>query len=393
MADESGGSRQRDAVLEATRELAAAFSARAGEGESLRTMPGDLVAQAKRAGLFRRALPRALGGLALDPATIVGIVEELSRADGSAGWTVLIGNSTAFFAWLEPAVAKEMIGDNPDFASTSMFGPMGQAVPDGDGFSVSGRWPFNSGCPHSEWLQVGVFVMDGAAPRFRDRDTPDWRFAFVRNEVADIEDTWDALGLRGHGKPSPVDLGEARARRAPRRAAVRARPPRGPAVEAPAVHLGRDLDGRLPPGRGAAGVGRVHRVGQAQVPRCADGDRRPRRPRPGAAGPGRGRRAAASAFVFDVVGDLWDTGCRGDPPSLEQRGRLLLAANQAMRAGVEAVDALFHFAGAEAVFVGQPLQRCLRDIRTANQHILFSTTRDKAFAKLRFGIDQATFTI
>src|SRR5262249_22266841 len=54
--------------------------------------------------LFRLNLPRAVGGLELDPATTVALVEELSRADGSAGWTVLIGNSTAFFAWLQPRV-------------------------------------------------------------------------------------------------------------------------------------------------------------------------------------------------------------------------------------------------------------------------------------------------
>ena len=80
----------------------------------------------------------------------------------AAGWTVVIGNSTAFFAWLDPAVAKELIGDDLDFVSTSMWAPLGQAVPQRSGrFTVSGRWPFNSGCPHASWLQVGVIVTDG----------------------------------------------------------------------------------------------------------------------------------------------------------------------------------------------------------------------------------------
>ena len=104
-----------------------------------------------------------MGGLELDPLTIVEVVEVLSRADGSAGWTTLIGNSTSFFAWLEPSVAEALIGSTPDFCSTSMFGPMGQAHPAGqDAYTVSGRWPFNSGCPHAEWLQVGVLVMEGS---------------------------------------------------------------------------------------------------------------------------------------------------------------------------------------------------------------------------------------
>jgi alkylation response protein AidB-like acyl-CoA dehydrogenase len=71
--------------------------------------------------------------------------------------------------------------------------PLGRAVPAGPGspgrFAVTGRWPFNSGCPHASWLQVGVLS---------DADPP-WRFAFVPARSAVIEDTWDAMGLRGTG--------------------------------------------------------------------------------------------------------------------------------------------------------------------------------------------------
>ena len=119
----------RDSVLSAARDLAPEFSARASEGEALRTMPADLVSRVKKSGLFRLALPRSLGGLELDPLTIVEVVELVSAADGSAGWTVLIGNSTTFFAWLEPDVARAMIGSDRDFCSTSMFGPLGRAHP------------------------------------------------------------------------------------------------------------------------------------------------------------------------------------------------------------------------------------------------------------------------
>jgi alkylation response protein AidB-like acyl-CoA dehydrogenase len=70
-----------------------------------------------------------------------------------------------------------------------------------------------------------------------------------------------------------------------------------------------------------------------------------------------------------------------------------LAANQTVRAATEAVDRLFRLAGAEAVFTGHPLQRCFRDIHTAGQHILFSSSRDQAFARVRLGIDQPTYLI
>ncbi len=188
-------------VRQAALDLVPDLSARASEAELLRTMPDDLVARVRAGGLFRMPLPASLGGLELDPVTTMEVIETLSEADGSAGWTVLIGNSTAFFAWLDPSVAKEMIGDDLGFCSTSMFAPLGRAHDSGGGaLSVSGRWPFNSGCPHADWLQVGVLVMGEEGPRLRDGGTePDWKFAFVRRESALIEDTWDALGLRGTG--------------------------------------------------------------------------------------------------------------------------------------------------------------------------------------------------
>jgi alkylation response protein AidB-like acyl-CoA dehydrogenase len=100
-----------DSLRSAVADLVPDFQARAGEAEQLRTLPGDLVQRAKAAGLFRLNLPRSLDDFELDPATTAEIFEEISRADGSAGWTIVIGNSTAFFAWLDPAVARELIGD------------------------------------------------------------------------------------------------------------------------------------------------------------------------------------------------------------------------------------------------------------------------------------------
>ena len=46
-----------------------------------------------------------------------------------------------------------------------------------------------------------------------------------------------------------------------------------------------------------------------------------------------------------------------------------------------------------AVYAHHPLQRCFRDIHAAGQHILFSSGRDQAYAKVRLGIGQPTFPI
>src|SRR4051812_30549541 len=190
----------RDTLLAAVATLAPALDARAPEAETATTMPADLVAEAKAAGLFRLGLPKSLGGWECDPLTILDVVSGLAHADGSAGGAGMIGNSTTMLAWLEPDAAKDIIGGNPDISSTGMFAPLGRAVPAGDGnLTVDGRWPFNSGCPHSEWLMAGGMVHDGDDVRMVAPGRPDWRFAWFPHDQAEIMDNWHVAGLRGTG--------------------------------------------------------------------------------------------------------------------------------------------------------------------------------------------------
>jgi len=389
-----------DSLRDALDGLIPDFRARAAEGERCRTMPAGLVERAKAAGLFRINLPRSLGGLELDPLTTAEIFEEISHADGSAGWTIVIGNSTAFFAWLDPAVAREMIGDDPGFVSTSMWAPLGQAAPGGPGrFLVSGRWPFNSGCPHATWLQVGTLVTGTGGPRpaspgsARPAGAPDWRFAFVPARSAVIEDTWDGMGLRGTGSHhlslSGADVP------AEHLAAPFFEPARhdGPLWRIPLVTLAAMFLAAVPLGiaRRALDEFAVVAAGKVRGPAAHsighDGDAQRQLAR------AEGALASGRAFLRDVTGATWDAARRGDAPGLEQRALVLLAASQAVRASVEAVGRVFRLAGAEAVFAHHPLQRCFRDVHTAAQHILFSAGRDQAFARVRLGIDQPTFLI
>src|SRR4051794_1716886 len=142
------------------------FEVRARETEALGTMPPDLVAAVRAAGLFRLLQPRSLGGLELPPAEALAILTALCRADASNGWTTLIGvGSNAFAAWLDPAVARATLGADADVTTAAVFAPTGRAEPVDGGFRIGGRWPFASGSNHAEWFFNGVFVFDGDTPR------------------------------------------------------------------------------------------------------------------------------------------------------------------------------------------------------------------------------------
>ena len=360
---------------------------RAPEAESMRTMPPDVVAAARAAGLFSMAAPRSVGGGERDPLAIVSAVEQLSHSDGSAGWTVLIGNSTAFFAWLDPGIVRAMVGDASDIVSTSMFAPMGHARRDGDDLVIDGRWPFNSGCVHADWYQVGVTLMDDDdRPSLRPDGRVDARFAYFRRQHAEIIDTWHSMGLRGtgshdievHGIRVPIEHTAA------------------PMLD-PAVHDGALWRLGFFPLLGVLMSGFPLGVARRALDEFAELAPTKRRGRsPGSiaedahvqfeVGKAHAALLSARAFVHDTLGDIWTTVSSGATPTPVQAARTGLATQQAMHAAITAVDIAFGLAGASAVYTGHPLERCFRDLHTANQHIAFSGDGFRAHAQTQFGI-------
>jgi alkylation response protein AidB-like acyl-CoA dehydrogenase len=78
---------------------------------------------------------------------------------------------------------------------------------------------------------------------------------------------------------------------------------------------------------------------------------------------------SARCYLLDRLGALWARVEGGHVPTLDDRGELWLASTHAAHAAVAAVDALFVSAGASAVYRECALDRCLRDVRTAAQHV------------------------
>lgn len=378
------------AALEAARALAPGIRDRAREAERLRTMPPDLADRVEAAGLFALWLPRSLGGLELDPATIVRINEELSYADGSAGWTTLIGASTAFFVWLEPDVARELIAGRPYGASTCVVAPTGSAAPDGaGGYAVSGRWAFNTGVRHARFSQVAAVVLDESGePRSDENGAPEWRLAYFPTDRGQPLDTWDSAGLRGTGSHDLMLDG----------------------LQVPAELLVNPLDGEprhngplwrfpvfailnvtlmgFPLGvarRALDEFAELARTKTRGVERRRVAEDRHVQVQLATA---EGGLQSARAFAFDVIGELWDTACSGDPLGLDQRARLSLATQQAVRAAVAAVDGIFRLAGSGAVYADQPIQRCFRDLHTLDTHTFVSADAVTRYARHLLGVAQ-----
>ena len=91
--------------MAAARALAPLIHGFAEEIERSRRLPLPLVDAMAQAGLFHLWVPRALDGEEADPMTLVGVVEEISRADGSVGWCVAIGGGSGVFGGYLPSAS------------------------------------------------------------------------------------------------------------------------------------------------------------------------------------------------------------------------------------------------------------------------------------------------
>jgi alkylation response protein AidB-like acyl-CoA dehydrogenase len=375
-------------IIDRAEALVPRIQALAEEGEVGRTTPAELVDEIRRAGLYRIAVPDAIGGLELDPLTTIRIVERVSWADGSTGWTTLIGNSTAFFAWLEPAAMRDLVGPTTDIISTGVWAPTGQARPTGDGeLLLDGRWTFNSGCRHATWFQTGIMVMDGDRPALRPDGQPDHRFAYFPAAEAEVVDTWHAAGLRGTGSHDVVVRG---LRLPEAQTAMPFLDP--PPHDGPLLRLGfrtmtaillvgfplgvarRALDEVLAVAPGAQRALQSTRVAEDRHAQLA-------------LGTAEAQLQSARAYVDDAFGDAWETVQRTGEASVDQQLRVLLAMQHAMDAAVSVVDRVHELVGGRTVLDGDPIGRCFRDIHAARQHPVFSGERLAEWARVAMGVE------
>jgi len=377
-------------TLDAVRELAPKIRAARDEIEEGRRLPLHIVAEMQRAGVFRMAMPRAWGGSELNLLSQLRVIEALSIADASAGWCAMIGTDGGYLsAYIDQAVAREMYAD-VDAVTAVTLAPPGKAVKTKDGFTVSGRWPFASGCQHASWF-VGQFaIFDGDSPRLQPDGVPEARFGFIPANECEIIDTWTTNGLRGSGSHDWT----VKDRFIPEERTLNLAAPiqyrKGPLYtlpnlllyKAPAVALGIArgaiddfvaLASNKPVTLKSPSAGKPMLRDETYV-QCALAQ-------------AEAMVSSARGFVFEAVGDMWNTLLRGDFPTLMQRARGRIAIVHASTACTQAVEILYKASGGSSVYTGHTLDRRLRDIQTTNQHVVVSLKTWEVTGRVLLGLE------
>jgi alkylation response protein AidB-like acyl-CoA dehydrogenase len=90
------------ALIDAAREIAPIIQKHTEEAERERRLSRPVLTALRETGLLRMSTPRSLGGLETDPITRALVVEEISRHDSAAGWTLENPLDWAFFLCASP---------------------------------------------------------------------------------------------------------------------------------------------------------------------------------------------------------------------------------------------------------------------------------------------------
>jgi alkylation response protein AidB-like acyl-CoA dehydrogenase len=187
-------------TLARVRELTPVIRQRSPEVEQARRVPVDLIAQLKAVGCFRMYVPTEYGGDDLTLGQALEVIEEVAWADGSTGWTTMIGSDAPIlFSRLPRASFEAIYAHGPDVIGGGALAPKGQAARVEGGYCVSGQWSFASGCQHADWLMGHAVVVDQGQPQLLPTGIPDMRVAVFPANQVEVVDTWRVVGLKGTG--------------------------------------------------------------------------------------------------------------------------------------------------------------------------------------------------
>lgn len=368
-------------TLDAVRAIAPLIDENVDAIERERLLPKTVVRALIDAGVFRMLVPRSLGGDELDPMTACEVVEELSIHDGAVGWCGLIGACNGLFGGLLPRAGAAEIYADRDVVLAGQFRPGGTAAQADGGYRVSGRWPFASGIMHSRWLMGGCQIVDRGGA-----GTGEAKLVFFAREDATVIDTWHVGGLRGTGSHDY----EVKDVLVPASRAVSfADPPvePGPLYSIPSIAMFATIIASVPLGIARHAIEAFKQLGGVKKPMYSQGLLRDGAVAQSHLGEAEAFLRAGRAFLFESLRSAWAIAQRGEPLSWHDRGLLWLSATQAVTQAMHAADLVYRAGGAASVYTSTQLERCLRDIRTASQHITVMTTNYEVAGQLFFGAD------
>ena len=378
--------RQRHELVEHALRIAPSLAERSVDIERERRVPQTVADELAGHGMFRMLVPRALRGHEAHPSVMVCVLSALATGDAACGWHVMTGATNGLLsAYLEREAAAAIWGEDPRVITAGVFAPAGRATPTDGGYRLTGRWPFASGCENASWLMGGALVMTEAGPRMLDDGTPEIRSFLFPAAQAKILDTWDVAGLNGTGSHHyevddievPAALTCCLLSDTPREEGALYRFPAfgllAAGVAAVALGIARaaiDAYSALARTKKAFGGHKLLSEQEYAQREVAQAE---------------GALRSGEALLLSTCDDIYREAVQG-ALDIEKRALLRLAAREATRQAVRAVDAMYHAGGGTALYRTSALQRHFRDVHAVTQHLMVSPQIDKTIGRVLLGV-------
>ena len=337
--------------------------------EAGRRLTEPVVAALHAAGLFRLLMPRSVDGAEVSPLVFLDVVEVLAAADASTAWCVSQTSICSMAAaLLEHEDARALFAE-PGSLLAWGFAPDVRAMPEGDGYRISGTWAFGSGTHHATSLGGTCTLTDAEGTPLRDEaGKPVTRMLLFPAEAATMRDVWQVMGLRGTASDAytVADL------LVPASHVIRLGDPARPHAPGPLYRLPHDSLWSS----GFATIGLASAGAMLESLQAAAREKTPR---------GFKQKLAETAAVQALVAQcdarlksarlllrqamsvLW-AEAQGGAVALPARMAMRLAASHAIDQAEWVASACYRAMGTTAVFQAQPFERRFRDVHMVTQH-------------------------
>ncbi len=358
-----------ETLLEAAKSFVPLIRANLDQIDSECQLPSDLAEAMGNKGLFGLYVPKSLGGPEADPITAFPVVEEISRADGSAGWCCFNGTAlTAAVSRISVEAAKELFGDPPVIRGSGSARSGGTAKVTDGGYVLNGRWNYLSGVDHAKCLFISCDLVDDNGPVLSEDGVPVIRVAVVPLDAGTVISNWNTMGMRGTASNDAefVDLfvpeSHTYSRTAP---AVHDGPLWNPQT---AILLSWTL-------AAANGLGMARGAMDSFMALATAGSTtstmllRDRSAVQTTVGECEAIIGAGRSYVLSAVGSMWESQVAKSPDLMDKAVHARLAIAHAIRQSVKVVDMLFYAAGTGAIHHSNGLERYFRDLHVSGQHI------------------------
>jgi len=377
-------------LLETIHDIGPVLNAQAEEEDFNRRISSTSLNVLYKAGLLRLFLPNVLGGIEAEPLTVAKAVEEVSRHNAAAGWTMMVANVSSWWcARLPNRGIDELYVDGPDTFMAGAFHPPMKATPVKGGYRINGRSPLTSNVHEARWIFVTALVMNGDQINITN-GSPEVRGITMDSKDVKILDTWYTSGM------CATDSNDIEANNVfvPEHLSFPLVPAfapnkyfQGALYQFPAI--GTAIACLISPVALAVAqnaIDEVKSLAERKVPLGSMVSIREKGTLQRKLGMAEALVQSSRAYLHQTISVCWSKIRAGESISIEEKANMLLAATHTNQSCFQAVDLMYSAAGSSAIYSKNKLSRHVANAQVIRQHGFANDSRYETAAQIHLGL-------